>query len=74
MEMGETRGTGTARGGSLSSYWTGVGGSSRAKRLRACLVFTGVSKIPVTSNVWTHAWSIKYRLITNLIAQLATNL
>ena len=42
--------------------------------IRACLVSTGAPKIPVTSNVWTHAWSIKYRLITKLIAQLATNL
>ena len=41
--------------------------------LTACLVSTGAPKIPVTSNVWTHAWSIKYRLITKLIAQLATN-
>ena len=30
--------------------------------------------ISVTSNIWTHACSIKYRLITKLIAQLATNL
>ena len=34
----------------------------------------GAPKIPVTSNVWTHVLSIKYRLITKLIAQLATNL
>ena len=31
-------------------------------------------KIPVTSNIWIYAWSIKYRLITKLIAQLVTNL
>ena len=37
-------------------------------RLRGCLVLAGTPKIPVTSNVWTHAWSIKYRLITKLIA------
>ena len=24
-------------------------------------------KIPVTSNIWTHVWSIKYKLITKLI-------
>ena len=32
------------------------------------------AKIPVISNVWTHALSIKYRLITKIIAQLVTNL
>ena len=42
--------------------------------LRGCLVPFPPPKIPVTSNVWTHAWSIKYRLITKLIAQLASNL
>ena len=31
-------------------------------------------KISITSNIWTHACSIKYRLIIKLIAQLATNL
>ena len=45
--------------------------SLRLHVLRACLVPT---KIPIISNVWTHAWSIKNRLITKLIAQLATNL
>ena len=32
---------------------------------RPCLVSTESSKIPVTSNIWTHTWSIKYRLIQN---------
>ena len=41
---------------------------------RACLVPSPPPKIHVTSNVWTHTWSIKYRLIMKLIAQLATNL
>jgi hypothetical protein len=29
---------------------------------------------PITSNVWTHAWSVKYRLIMKLIAQIKNNL
>ena len=35
---------------------------------------TRTPKIPVISNIWIHVWSIKYRLIMKLIAQLATNL
>ena len=42
--------------------------------IRPCLVPTVAPKIFVTSIVSTHALSIKYRLITKLIAQLATNL
>ena len=42
--------------------------------IRGCLVSTEAPKIPITSNVGTYAWSIKYRLIMKLIAQLATNL
>ena len=41
---------------------------------RVCLISAGPPKILVTSNVWTHAWSIKYKLITKLIAQFTTNL
>ena len=44
------------------------------EKLRGCLVSSLLPKISVTSNVWTHVWSIKYRLITKLIAQLTTNL
>jgi hypothetical protein len=31
---------------------------------------------PITSNVWTHAWSVKlkHRLLTKLIAQIKINL
>jgi hypothetical protein len=29
---------------------------------------------PITSNVWTYAWSIKHRLITKLIIQIEINL
>ena len=29
---------------------------------------------PATSDVWTHTWSIKYRLITKLNALIETNL
>jgi len=35
---------------------------------RACLFSSPPSKISVTLNIWTHALSIKYRLITKLIA------
>ena len=53
---------------SLYYFILGIG------KYRTCLVSTGLSKILVTSNVWTHIWSIKYRLITKLIVQFATNL
>ena len=43
-------------------------------KVRACLISTGAPKISITSNVWTHTWSIKYRLITKLNTQLTTNL
>jgi hypothetical protein len=35
--------------------------------LRGCLVPL-VFLTTITSNVWTHAWSVKYRLIMKLIA------
>ena len=38
-------------------------------RFRGCLV-----PVPVTSDVWTLIWSIKYILITKLITQIETNL
>ena len=40
----------------------------------ALFVSLGQKFSPVTSNVWTHAWSIKCRLITKLNAQIETNL
>jgi hypothetical protein len=40
--------------------------------LGGCLVPL-VFLTPVTSNVWTHAWSVKHRLITKLIAQIEIN-
>jgi hypothetical protein len=41
--------------------------------VRGCLVPL-VFLTPIASNVWTHAWSVKHRLITKLIAQIEINL
>ena len=64
-EGGEAHRTEDAREGPVNSV---------SNRQWACLVPALSSKISVTSNVWIYVWSIKYRLITKVIAQLATNL
>ena len=56
-------------------FWTsGDSHTTTSSQFRPCLVSTGASKIYVTSNIQTYVWSIKYRLITKLITQLAINL
>jgi hypothetical protein len=45
----------------------------RSNLVRGCLVPL-VFLTPITSNVWTHAWSVKHRLIMKLIAPIKINL
>ena len=68
----ERRGSPCETGAGMhAGAWAGIASVSvRTQQfcfLRGCLVSAGAPKIPFTSNVWTHAWSIKYRLITKQI-------
>jgi hemoglobin-like flavoprotein len=48
--------------------------SRHQKCLRVSLLNAVETLVHVTSDVWRHAWSIKYRLITKLNTQIETNL